>query len=210
MKVPGSFLVVAAVVLASLHMHAQAYPEQRYWKYSSPRVEIGPTDQPPGRQPPPCGNGADNIKAADVVTRAGASTIDSYLRTMGTPSVYASGMTSALLGAVSDASNRQWLQTRLGVGSVHSTCATECVIVPKERAPSLSVWGCLSEPRGNGLACGESGWMAGRLEGAFNLTHQDSPRAVTYCMTGKNWSDRQSRWFWVVASDLNPTSGRPR
>jgi hypothetical protein len=197
--------MVAIVVGAA----TQQYPQQKYWKFASPRVEILQTGQAAREQAPACGNAADSVKAAEVVAKAGAAALDTYLASSGFPTLFGQGIATAVVNAVNNAGNRQWLRDRLGISHGLSTCATQCVLVPKAQEPTLSYFGCLSETGGDGLDCGANGWMQGQWMGAFNLTHQETTDGVLSCMTGKNWSHSRNRWFWVVATDVNPLNGRP-
>ena len=202
------------IAVALIHLTAwstasaqQQYPQQKFWRYASPRIEIPQTGQAASVHNPECGDGANNVAAVAVVAKVGASALDKYLSTQGVPTIGGYGITSALLAAVDNPGNRQWLADRLGISNGKSKCATQCVAYPTAQKHRLSVLACLSETGGDGLDCGANGWSEGQWMGAWNLTHAEAGRYTVSCMTGKNWSANRNRWFWVVATDQNPLNG---
>jgi hypothetical protein len=186
-----------------------AHGTSNNWRYASPRAQIRQTGVSVSTHAPACGNGAQSVNASDVVARAGAATIDRYLETEGYRAPFGQGITPSLLSSVDSSASRDWLVSLVELSRNQSSCETQCVIVPKERDTSLSIFACLSETGGDGLDCGANGWMEGQWMGAENLTHASTPKAVVHCMTGRNWSHNRDRWFWVVATDVNPLSGQP-
>lgn len=170
------------------------------WKYSSPLVELPQTGESAGMNNPPCGPQVNNAKADEVIKQASSAAIGKMLEMAGVP--FGNGLSSAVINAVGTPGNMKWLRDRIGGNNGPSTCGTQCVLVPKAEADRLSIFACLSETGGDGLDCGANGWSQGRFMGAENLTRSNaSDKGTLYCMTGKNWSDRQNRWFWVVATD---------
>lgn len=185
-----------------------AYGTSNNWRYASPRAQMRQTGVSVSTHAPACGNGAQNVNASDVVAKAGAATIDQYLETEGYRAPFGQGITPSLVSSIGNSASRDWLVNLVGLSRNKSSCETQCVIVPKERDPGLSVLACLSETGGDGLDCGPNGWMEGHWMGAENLTHAATSKAVVHCMTGKNWSHNRDRWFWVVATDVNPLNGQ--
>jgi hypothetical protein len=58
----------------------------KYWKYTSPRVQIPQTGQAANQNNPPCGNSGNLLKAVDILARLGAAAVDQFLEdTFGVP-----------------------------------------------------------------------------------------------------------------------------
>lgn len=185
------------------------YSQSRFWKYTSPRVEVPQTGVSATEQAPRCGDQRAGVRADEVVARIGAGAIDNYLEKASAVPVGGYGVSGVLAAMAASDGDSQWLKDRLGIGGGLSSCATQCVMYPIAEAPRLSIFGCLSETGGDGLDCGADGWEQGQWMGAYNLSHASTEKATVSCMTAKNWSHNRNRWFWVVATDVNALSGAP-
>jgi hypothetical protein len=197
------------VALTALSPYAAAQDKSKWqeamkgWKYSSPLVELPQSGESAGQNNPPCGPAVNHASADEVAKEASAGALGKWLTSVGVP--FGNGLSTAVISAVGTPGNMKWLRDRIGGNRGPSTCGTQCLLVPKAEADRLSIWACLSETGGDGLDCGANGWDKGRWMGAEHLTRRDTEKGTIYCITGKNWSDHQNRWFWVVATDgVNP------
>jgi len=185
---------------------AQSYPEATNWKFSSPRGDLPRVSR--GRQDnPQCANDAGMRKASDVLAQYGAAYLDSIVQHEGAARTFDEGL---LFSDGADAiKNEEAGRDLFRIPTHLASCVTEVLLVPKDRAAGLSIFGCLSNKDGSGLACGASGWEDRKSEGVFNLTAAETQKTAIYALTGKNWSHQSDRWFWIVASSVDPVTGRP-
>jgi len=158
------------------------------------RLELPQTGKPAGQHNPPCSTPVTGTQASDVLLKLGAAGIDSLI---GAP-VASAALEKAPPG------NIQWLKDRIGISNNDgpSTCATQCVVAPKNANPRFDA--CMTETGGDGAHCvpsaqdynGGGDHQFGRLE---NFTRTTTDKATLFCATGKNWSHNRNRWFEVRA-----------
>lgn len=201
-KVITAFALLMSVAAGSAA--AQTYPQETNWRFSSPRGDLPRVSR--GRQDnPQCANDAGLRKASDVLAQYGAAYLDSVARQ--NSATFDEGF---LFSDGEDAiKNEEGGRDLFQIPTHLASCVTEVLLVPKDRAAGLSIFGCLSNKDGSGLACGTSGWKDRTSMGVFNLTAAETEKTTIYALTGKNWSHQSDRWFWIVASGVDPVTGGP-
>jgi hypothetical protein len=161
------------------------------------QTELLQTGEPARVNNPDCTNDW-SIRASNVIFKLGTTVIDRYI---GVP-------VSATVLRFASENDRNWLAVRLGIHSGGSSCATQCVIYPKG-VKIKEKKACIAETGGDGSTCADSDrevdW--GRLE---NFSTSETPNAVVFCASAKNWSHNRNRWFtiWVIWDDNKRPTGR--
>lgn len=193
------FSILCCIAMAGL---SPAFARQKL-EFNSPKVELKQTGIPSQLS---CGSNESVVAAYDAVAKVGGAAIDAYLASSDYKGANMQGIGSALVGMVANQANVAWLHARLFGTTGSATCATQCVVVPKNVDSRLSVLGCLSETGGDGLDCGVSGWN-GEWRGVDSVSRSETSAGVLYCLRGKNSSHNRNRYFWVTATDRNPMNG---